>query len=145
MRTQKSPSDLDRFIGERIRTARRAKGLSQTSLGEKLGLTFQQMQKYEKGSNRVTASRLDQIAEALGCPLLWLYGKDADVGVVPTASQRLADRIGQLRPEQQVAFEQLADVMLKALATEQPVTPAIPSEEPGRGRPRKDGLKAKDV
>ena len=69
-------------MGRRIRQRRREIGISQTELAGKLGLSFQQMQKYEKGSNRVGASRLQQIAEMLGVDMPFFYdgdGKQPDV------------------------------------------------------------------
>ncbi len=129
MRTTKSPSDLDKFIGQRIRAARLAIGLSQEGLADKIGLTFQQVQKYEKGVNRIAAGRLYQVAQVLGCPLLWLYGMDQDTGVVPTPNQMLAERIAQLGPEQRAALEQMAKAMLE-------VAPLpIPDEKSARRRP----------
>jgi transcriptional regulator with XRE-family HTH domain len=59
-------NQTDKDIGSRIRAQRLIKGLSQERLGDAIGLTFQQVQKYEKGSNRVSGSRLRQIADALG-------------------------------------------------------------------------------
>jgi transcriptional regulator with XRE-family HTH domain len=55
----------DRHVGARVRHRRMALGLSQSDLGNVLGITFQQVQKYEKGTNRISASRLQRIAEAL--------------------------------------------------------------------------------
>ncbi len=63
---KKSPSDADRHVGMRIRLRRISIGMSQERLGELLGLTFQQVQKYEKGMNRVGAGRLVDVAAALG-------------------------------------------------------------------------------
>lgn len=60
-------------MGRRIRLRRVEIGLSQSELGEKLGVSFQQVQKYEKGANRVRASRLQQIAEALGVDVTFFY------------------------------------------------------------------------
>jgi transcriptional regulator with XRE-family HTH domain len=62
---QRSATPADKKLGEKIRTRRTAAGMSQTELGEALGVTFQQVQKYEKGVNRISAVRLEQIAEAL--------------------------------------------------------------------------------
>jgi transcriptional regulator with XRE-family HTH domain len=56
---------IDRHVGARIRMQRLVTGMSQTTLGDKVGITFQQIQKYENGKNRVSASRLQQIANAL--------------------------------------------------------------------------------
>src|SRR5712691_8404375 len=69
----KEPRPTDRHVGGRIRLRRQMLGMSQQSLGEAVGLTFQQIQKYEKGANRVGASRLQQIAETLGCQPAWFF------------------------------------------------------------------------
>ena len=69
----KSPDPIDRHVGSRIRMRRIMLGMSQETLGEALGLTFQQVQKYEKGTNRIGASRLWQIAETLGIPVESFY------------------------------------------------------------------------
>ena len=62
----KRPDPVDIEVGHRIRIERLARGLSQTALANELGVTFQQVQKYEKGVNRVGAGRLTKIAEVLG-------------------------------------------------------------------------------
>ena len=59
---------VDSIVGKTIRMLRLAKGMSQTELGENIGVTFQQVQKYENGTNRVSAGRSVQIALALGVP-----------------------------------------------------------------------------
>ncbi|HZZ68717.1 MAG TPA: helix-turn-helix domain-containing protein [Phenylobacterium sp.] len=64
-----SPHKLDVAIGQRIRQRRRALGLPQTALAETVGVTFQQIQKYERGANRISFSRLVEIAAALKCQL----------------------------------------------------------------------------
>jgi len=61
----KTPNPIDRHVCARIRMQRMVRGLSQTKLGKEVGVTFQQVQKYEKGVNRVGASRLQQIANVL--------------------------------------------------------------------------------
>jgi transcriptional regulator with XRE-family HTH domain len=63
---KKPPNPIDRHVGSRVRMKRKLLGMSQEKLGEALGLTFQQVQKYEKGSNRIGASRLQEIAKILG-------------------------------------------------------------------------------
>jgi transcriptional regulator with XRE-family HTH domain len=65
-------------IGRKIRALRLQRGLSQTSLAEGIGLTFQQVQKYEKGTNRVSAGRLQKIAEMLDMPVTFFYGTASD-------------------------------------------------------------------
>jgi transcriptional regulator with XRE-family HTH domain len=69
----RSAGNVDIEMGRRIRLRRVEIGLSQSELGEKLGVSFQQVQKYEKGANRVRASRLQQIAEALGVDVTFFY------------------------------------------------------------------------
>jgi transcriptional regulator with XRE-family HTH domain len=69
----KSPDETDASVGEKIRTQRLLRGLSQTDLGKKVGITFQQIQKYEKGVNRVGAGRLHRIAKALGVPISFFF------------------------------------------------------------------------
>jgi len=64
----KAPNPIDQHVGSRVRMRRMLLGLSQEKLGEKLGVTFQQVQKYEKGMNRIGASRLQSIAEILDVP-----------------------------------------------------------------------------
>ena len=72
--TVKSTTDVDCTVGLRIATLRKAKGLSQTELGQHVGVTFQQIQKYEKGANRVSSGRLQQIAQFLEVPMSTLFG-----------------------------------------------------------------------
>ncbi len=70
---KKAPNDVDRHVGARVRMRRILLGLSQEKLADALGLTFQQVQKYEKGTNRISASRLQQISGALGVPIEFFY------------------------------------------------------------------------
>lgn len=69
---------VDVFVGERLRAARLACGLSQTDLGRALKLSFQQIQKYERGANRMSASMLMKAAKALGVPVAGFF-PDQDV------------------------------------------------------------------
>ncbi len=70
---KKKPNPTDVHVGSRIRLRRNMLGMSQEKLGETLGITFQQIQKYEKGTNRVGASRLQAIAAILGVPVSFLF------------------------------------------------------------------------
>ncbi|MGU3536905.1 helix-turn-helix domain-containing protein [Methylobacterium sp. A54F] len=65
----KQTTDVDRLVGLRITALRKARGMSQTALGTAVGVTFQQVQKYEKGQNRVGAGRLREIARLLEVPV----------------------------------------------------------------------------
>jgi transcriptional regulator with XRE-family HTH domain len=69
----KAPNPVDKYVGSRVRMRRIMLGMSQEKLGEALGLTFQQIQKYEKGTNRVGASRIKQISEILQVPVSFLF------------------------------------------------------------------------
>jgi transcriptional regulator with XRE-family HTH domain len=73
----KTPDPIDAEVGARIRSRRRAIGLSQGKLAESLGITFQQVQKYEKGANRVGASRLQNLANALRVPVAYFFDGNA--------------------------------------------------------------------
>jgi transcriptional regulator with XRE-family HTH domain len=70
---KKKPNPTDTHVGSRIRLRRNMLGMSQEKLGENLGITFQQVQKYEKGTNRVGASRLQAIANILGVPVAFFF------------------------------------------------------------------------
>ena len=77
--SKRSPMPIDVVVGHNIRICRMQQRLSQTELGERIGVTFQQVQKYEKGTNRVGASRLTQIADVLGVSLMTLFDGGAPV------------------------------------------------------------------
>jgi transcriptional regulator with XRE-family HTH domain len=70
-RRKRDPRDVE--IAKRVRTLRLQRGMSQTELGSVLDVTFQQVQKYETGSNRISAGRLQQIAEVLEVPVMYFY------------------------------------------------------------------------
>lgn len=79
--TSKQPDPADIQVGHRVRALRLDKGTSQTALGVMVGVTFQQIQKYEKGTNRISSGRLQKIAEALNVPMSSFYDSvpaDAD-------------------------------------------------------------------
>ena len=81
----KAPNPVDKYVGSRVRMRRIMLGMSQEKLGEALGLTFQQIQKYEKGTNRIGASRLQQIAQILQVPVAFFFeGAPHAPGGAPT-------------------------------------------------------------
>ncbi|MFB2549860.1 helix-turn-helix domain-containing protein [Ensifer soli] len=82
---KKKPNPIDIHVGSRIRLRRTMLGMSQEKLGESLGITFQQIQKYEKGTNRVGASRLQNISAILNVPVSFFF-EDApgEAGTVAT-------------------------------------------------------------
>jgi transcriptional regulator with XRE-family HTH domain len=67
------PDPIDRYVGSRVRARRVGIRLSQTKLGEAIGVTFQQVQKYERGANRVSASKLHAIGTALSAPVAYFF------------------------------------------------------------------------
>ena len=73
MMAKKAPNPTDRHVGARVRMRRMMLGMSQEKLGDALDLTFQQVQKYEKGANRIGASRLQQIAHILQVPVAFFF------------------------------------------------------------------------
>ncbi len=87
---QKTPGDADRHIGQRTRLPRKMIGMSQETLGERLGLTFQKLQKYEKGTNRVGAGRLYDISNVLNVHVSFFYEGPPTIGKDSSASQYLA-------------------------------------------------------
>ena len=74
MAAKKAPNPIDKHVGSRVRMRRMMLAMSQEKLGDALGLTFQQVQKYEKGVNRVGAGRLVRVAEALDVPVSFFFG-----------------------------------------------------------------------
>ena len=88
---KKKPNPIDIHVGSRIRLRRNMLGMSQEKLGENLGITFQQIQKYEKGTNRVGASRLQAIASILVVPVAFFFedapGRENGNAVRPVGGQ----------------------------------------------------------
>lgn len=120
---QRKATAHDKSLGVKIRTARLDAKLSQAQLGEKLGVTFQQIQKYEKGVNRVGAARLSTIVEALGRPMSYFL---EEPGYKPNSNgeklaQFVASRIGHqiceamlaLAPEVQQSLVDMARSLTK--------------------------------
>jgi transcriptional regulator with XRE-family HTH domain len=73
MTRQKSPNPIDKHVGSRVRMRRMMLNMSQSGLGDALGITFQQVQKYEKGTNRISASRLQQVCHILQVPIPFFF------------------------------------------------------------------------
>ncbi|MGE5548481.1 MAG: helix-turn-helix domain-containing protein [Solirubrobacterales bacterium] len=84
------PHPVDLHVGEKLRLMRTLRGYSQTELATRVGLTFQQVQKYESGANRISASRLWEIAEALDTPI-GLFYDGLRAGAAPAAPTGLGE------------------------------------------------------
>lgn len=76
----KSPNVIDKHVGLRVRWRRKELKLSQEALAARLGLTFQQIQKYERGTNRISAGRLFELAKALDASIMYFYRGVEEVG-----------------------------------------------------------------
>lgn len=111
----RKPTDADRFVGQRLRQGRRELGLTQEGLAALLGVTFQQIQKYEAGHSRLSAGRLLEIAQALGRPIAWFYepfeiaenpensrGRDLQEHDLKRDARRLVEEIGDIESLQAV-------------------------------------------
>ena len=94
-RGSRRPNPIDAHVGTRVRLRRMLLGMSQEKLGEHLGLTFQQVQKYEKGINRIGASRLFDLARVLGVPVQFFYDEapteGGNVNAVPGFAEQPAE------------------------------------------------------
>jgi transcriptional regulator with XRE-family HTH domain len=97
-RGSRRANPIDVHVGSRVRLRRMLLGMSQEKLGEHLGLTFQQIQKYEKGINRIGASRLFDLARVLGVPVQFFYEE------LPTAESEKLTGFGE-RPAESYAVE----------------------------------------
>src|ERR1700689_2123137 len=84
MIAKKAPNPIDKHVGSRVRMRRMMLSLSQEKLGDALGLTFQQVQKYEKGTNRIGAGRLQHIAEILGVSITDFFTEQKRSGSGPS-------------------------------------------------------------
>lgn len=87
---KKEPNAIDVEVGARLRARRVMSGMSQSSLAEGLGITFQQVQKYEKGSNRIGSSRLQTIANILGVPVAYFFEQCGEMSPSPNIDDGLA-------------------------------------------------------
>ena len=116
MPSKKTPNPIDIHVGTRVRMRRMMLGMSQEKLGEGLDITFQQIQKYEKGSNRIGASRLQHIATILQVPISFFFEgapetpQAAATVPVPNTQQMLA---APLAMEMLSAFNNLESHDLK--------------------------------
>ncbi|TDL75980.1 XRE family transcriptional regulator [Palleronia sediminis] len=86
------PHPVDIHVGKRVRHRRRLTGTTQQQLAERVGIRFQQIQKYETGTNRISASRLWDIAEALGVPIAFFFEGAGPDDRIETAADPYSDR-----------------------------------------------------
>ncbi len=93
------PSAVDVHVGARLRQRRTLLGMNQTKLGSSIGLTFQQVQKYEKGTNRISASRLYALSGTLDVPVEYFFGD------MPTAVGASSPTLGRGRAKKPPSYE----------------------------------------
>lgn len=86
-RRGEGPNPIDIHVGARLRLRRTLLGLSQEKLGEAVGITFQQLQKYERGANRISASRLFNLAQVLGVPVGFFFDDMPDSDAMAAATE----------------------------------------------------------
>lgn len=98
---------IDALVGQRIRARRYALGISQTELGEAIGVKFQQIQKYETGTNRVSASRLWAVAEKLGVDVLYFFEGISPATDADNAMDAPVDRMDFLSDQDAVMVMEL--------------------------------------
>ena len=119
---KKSPSSTDVHVGARVRMRRMMLSMSQEKLGDALGLTFQQVQKYEKGTNRISASKLQEISQILQVPVSFFFegvpeidgrrlGKSTGAPSPAYMSEFMASREGLALA---TAFSQINDAKLRS-------------------------------
>lgn len=93
---------VDEHVGRKIREARLVRGLTQSGLAKKLGVSFQQLQKYETGFNRVSASKLFEIAQALKVAPAWFFeglGNDAPAELIDEPTAKAVQALTSIRDE----------------------------------------------
>lgn len=110
------PDPIDVAVGARVRLMRLARGMTQQKLADASGVTFQQMQKYERGLNRVSASRLVHIANALDCPVSTFFGNiaSAEAPLPSGDALRVALKLEKLPPGTREGLERVLDFALTA-------------------------------
>jgi transcriptional regulator with XRE-family HTH domain len=136
---------IERHVGGRVRLRRTLLGMSQGQLGKALGVTFQQVQKYEKGQNRIGASRLQQIGKLLDIPVSYFFeGAPADVETAPLGLEDggntayVADFVSTKEGQQLIrAFVRIEDVTVrkKILDLVEAMAPEAKAEKNGK-KPR---------
>src|SRR6266852_8380603 len=98
-RKSDKPNPIDVHVGTRVRLRRTLLGMSQEKLGESLGLTFQQVQKYERGANRIGASRLWDLSRVLDCPVAFFF-EEMDQQTASASPRNLSVETPDLEPRE---------------------------------------------
>jgi len=135
-----TPHPIDAHVGGRLRARRALMGLSQEKLGEAVGLTFQQVQKYERGTNRISASRLWDMSKALGVEIAYFFeglenrtGLTAVTGVAEDAESFEGDPLSRKESIELIrAYYRITDVTLRKRILDLTRSIAVMEEEQDR-------------
>src|SRR5215472_15947281 len=111
--SKRGRSEVDTLVGQRLREARLLAGFSQGQLGARIGVTFQAVQKYESGENRLSASRLLAVAEFLRQPLSFFFGDLSETEAAAAPASLTPKEIKLLRYYRGIGTEEARDWMLK--------------------------------
>lgn len=113
------PDAIDQHVGRALRVRRVEAGISQTQLGQALGITFQQIQKYENGTNRISASKIHKCAEMLGCSLVDFFPPASEAtSIKPNLANipgdaRLAELYRSFSPRKRKLLLEMAEVLVE--------------------------------
>ena len=118
------PHPTDIHVGRKVREARAAKGMSQEQLGKLLGVSFQQVQKYEKGTNRIGGSRLWDISQAVECPVSYFFEglEDGGTGSFKPAPRRTIELAGRIEAIHSVAVRKQVLGLIQACSGSSQIT-----------------------
>jgi transcriptional regulator with XRE-family HTH domain len=119
---KKAPSPIDKHVGSRVRMRRIMLAMSQEKLGAALGLTFQQVQKYEKGTNRIGASRLQQISQILQVPVAFFF---EGLPRLPLKATMLGAGLGVLGPHHDAIGGEVAGTLDQRVVRDNRLDPHI--------------------
>lgn len=112
----KGPDPIDIHVGQRVRARRKMLGLSQTQLGQELGVTFQQVQKYERGTNRIGSSRLFRMSNTLDVPVAYFFeGAETKMPGYVSLNETMGDAVFDREETQELvdAYYRIADPRIR--------------------------------
>lgn len=120
MARNKDPMEVDKVIGRRIQELRHFLGMSRHQLAQRIGVTHQQTQKYEKGLNRISAGRLVDIARALNKPVEYFFQESLDDIDLPTEHRRMCIQVSRnFMQIKNPASREAINTLIKVLAAEE--------------------------
>lgn len=128
------PDPIDVHVGRRLRQARLLAGLSQEELGDGIGVSFQAVQKYEHGENRLSASRLFRAAKLLSRSVSFFFDDIEDEGATGTEGGFSRDEIELIRHYRQISSEDVRDHLLQVMKRIGAITEAIAPAEGGAAK-----------